>query len=382
MKVAIITSGLLPIPAVKGGAIETLLDSFIIENEKSKKLDLDIYSIDDRKIDKKIKKDKTNYIYINNLSNFIIRVINKIFKKNIPINKYYQKKVIRKINQKNYDFVIVENYPELVLSLKKFKVIPYIHSDVFNKDIYNANEILENCYKVITVSNFINMRVVEINKKYKNKVITVYNSIDFDTINDDDYIKYRNYYRNKYNIDKNDYVYAFSGRISKEKGVLELIKAFNKINVPNKKLLVIGGIWYGSKKKNDYLIELEQISNDKVIYTGYVEHNMINKILCATDVGVVPSICNEAAGLSVVEFMNLKNIVVASNMGGIKEYLNIKSNYLVECNENFVENLKESLEKCYQCLDIKKRQDENYKYSLNFIAKKNYQDIINVLGSR
>ena len=47
MKVAIITSGLLPIPATKGGAIETLLDTFLLENEKRKSINATIYSIND-----------------------------------------------------------------------------------------------------------------------------------------------------------------------------------------------------------------------------------------------------------------------------------------------------------------------------------------------
>ena len=35
-KIAIITGGILPIPAVKGGAIETLLQYYIDYNEKQK----------------------------------------------------------------------------------------------------------------------------------------------------------------------------------------------------------------------------------------------------------------------------------------------------------------------------------------------------------
>ena len=38
MKIAFITSGVLPVPSIHGGAVETLLDALAKENEKSKNL--------------------------------------------------------------------------------------------------------------------------------------------------------------------------------------------------------------------------------------------------------------------------------------------------------------------------------------------------------
>lgn len=382
MKIAIVTSGLLPLPAVKGGAIETLIDSFVKENENQKVFEIIIYSISSKRAKKMVKFQNyqfCKYVYISQISSFFIRVINKLLKKNIPINKYYQKYVTKMINKKDYDYVIVENYPELALVLKNHKVIPYIHSDVFNKDIKQAKQILSSCYKVITVSDYIKNRVIEIDEGAKSKVFTVYNSIDFEELEETTIQNYKKEIREKYNISDNDFVYAFSGRLSKEKGPLELIKSFNKIDVPNKKLLIIGGTWYGSKKKNNYLKQLYSISDDLVIYTGYIKHNDILKLLCAVDVGVVPSNCNEAAGLSVVEFMNVGALVVASNKGGIKEYLNNDDNILVDYNqENFISDLAVALKEIYNMYNkIKKKR--NIEYSKKFTVKENYRQIVDVL---
>lgn len=383
MKIAIITSGLLPLPAVKGGAIETLIDSFSKENESQKKFAIDIYSLSSNKAKKIAEKQNyklCNYIYISQFSSLCLRIINKILKKNISINKYYQKKVVNMINKKSYDYVIVENYPELVLAIKNNKVVPYIHSDVFNKEIKNGKEIINSCHKIIVVSNFIKNRILEIDKNAQNKIFIVYNSIDFKTFNQNEIKKYRKEFRTKYNIKENDFVYAFSGRLSKEKGPLQLIQAFNQINVLNKKLLIIGGVWYDSKKSNNYYEQLKAISNDSIIFTGYINHSDIDKVLCSIDVGVVPSICNEAAGLSVVEFMNIGALVVASNKGGIKEYLNIDDNYLVEYKneEDFVVRLAKSLEKCYKSYNDEKKIN-NINYSKKFSVKENYNQIVNIL---
>ena len=382
MKIAIVTSGLLPLPAVKGGAIETLIDSFVKENENQKVFEITIYSISSKRAKKMVKFQNyqfCKYVYISQISSFFIRIINKLLKKNITINKYYQKYVTKMINKKDYDYVIVENYPELALVLKNHKVIPYIHSDVFNKDIKQAKQILSSCYKVITVSDYIKNQVIEIDEGAKSKVFTVYNSIDFEELEETTIQNYKKEIREKYNISDNDFVYAFSGRLSKEKGPLELIKSFNKIDVPNKKLLIIGGTWYGSKKKNNYLKQLYSISDDLVIYTGYIKHNDILKLLCAVDVGVVPSNCNEAAGLSVVEFMNVGALVVASNKGGIKEYLNNDDNILVDYNqENFISDLAVALKEIYNMYNkIKKKR--NIEYSKKFTVKENYRQIVDVL---
>ena len=382
MRIAIITSGLLPLPAVKGGAIETLIDSFVKENENQRMFEITIYSISSKKAKKMVKCQNyrfCKYVYISQISSFFIRIINKLLKKNIPINKYYQRCVTNMINKKDYDYVIVENYPELALLLKNHKVIPYIHSDVFNKDIKQAKQILSSCYKIITVSDYIKNRVIEIDECAKDKVFTVYNSIDFEDLEETIIKNYKEEIRKKYNISNNDFVYAFSGRLSKEKGPLELIKSFNKIDVPNKKLLIIGGTWYGSKKKNDYLKQLHAISDDLVIYTGYIKHNDILKLLCAVDDGVVPSNCNEAAGLSVVEFMNVGALVVASNKGGIKEYLNNDDNILVDYDQkNFVNDLAVALKEIYYMYNETKKK-RNIEYSKKFTVNENYKQIVSVL---
>ena len=49
MKVAVITSGFLPVPAVKGGAVENLIVNLLKENEKKNKIKFEILSVYDKK---------------------------------------------------------------------------------------------------------------------------------------------------------------------------------------------------------------------------------------------------------------------------------------------------------------------------------------------
>lgn len=45
MKIAILTSGILPVPAVQGGAVENLIDFYLDYNDKNKLHDITIYSV-------------------------------------------------------------------------------------------------------------------------------------------------------------------------------------------------------------------------------------------------------------------------------------------------------------------------------------------------
>ena len=55
-KIAMITSGFLPVPATKGGAVENLIVNLLNENEKNKKIKFEIFSIYDQDALNKSKK--------------------------------------------------------------------------------------------------------------------------------------------------------------------------------------------------------------------------------------------------------------------------------------------------------------------------------------
>ena len=46
-RIALITNGVFPVPAVKGGAVETLVEQLIKENEVQNRLDFELFSIFD-----------------------------------------------------------------------------------------------------------------------------------------------------------------------------------------------------------------------------------------------------------------------------------------------------------------------------------------------
>ncbi|MBE9530613.1 MAG: glycosyltransferase family 4 protein [Proteobacteria bacterium] len=108
----------------------------------------------------------------------------------------------------------------------------------------------------------------------------------------------------------------FVGRVVEEKGVEDLIRAVAILapTFPDITALIVG-------EGQDRPV-LEEISktlglSDRVIFTGWVEPDMIPAYLAAGDIFVGPSREFEAQGLSVIEAMVSGTPVIASRVGGV-----------------------------------------------------------------
>lgn len=107
-----------------------------------------------------------------------------------------------------------------------------------------------------------------------------------------------------------DFVYGFLGRLNRDKGVLELLDAFKKIDdeISNVKLLLIGF------DEENFSSKIEKLNN--ITFVGST--NVPEIILQAVDVFCLPS-HREAFGLSVLEASALQIPVVCSNTYGLQD---------------------------------------------------------------
>lgn len=122
----------------------------------------------------------------------------------------------------------------------------------------------------------------------------------------------------------------YIGRLANEKGAEFLIKAMPKINnkIPDAKLIIIGD--GPEKDKLKRLMERLNIEK-KVFFVDRVDHGRVNYWYKKSYLVVVPSIYSESFGLIGPEAMSTGRPVVASNIGGIPEWLeNGKTGYLVK----------------------------------------------------
>jgi glycosyltransferase involved in cell wall biosynthesis len=151
------------------------------------------------------------------------------------------------------------------------------------------------------------------------KCITVHNGIDLKPYETGTPVS-----RESLGFAEDDFVLAFSGRLTPEKGIMELIEAMLLLrDQPNIKLLVMGSSFYeNADKDNPFIYELKaraQQLGDRIRFTGYIKHELIPNYLAAADTAVIPSTWQEPFGLTVVEAMAAGLPIITTDRGGIPE---------------------------------------------------------------
>lgn len=126
--------------------------------------------------------------------------------------------------------------------------------------------------------------------------------------------------RNKYGIATEALVFGFSGRITKDKGILELLAAFDRINdgQRNIKLLLVGKI-----DVNDGLDKSikNRLANDKnIIITGKMDKNEMPKMYSAMDVYVHPTY-REGFGMAIQEAAAMQVPTITTMIPGASEVM-------------------------------------------------------------
>lgn len=175
---------------------------------------------------------------------------------------------------------------------------------------------------------------------------------------------WRNEIRSILNIDNKEFVFGFVGRITKDKGVEELINSFESLGIPSK-LLIVGNL---EKDHNiDKYVLNSAYKNSDIIFVGSV--NNIEKYYASMDVLVLPSY-REGFGNVIIESEAMGTPVIVSNIPGPKDaMLNGITGMLVEPKD--VDELRSSMEHLYKTYF-------NYDYGLQCVnyVKKNFDNEI------
>ncbi len=378
MKILIIGTPYLPLPAVNGGAIEGLVDDYLQYNSKNEKINITVYSPLSDNIDYEY-----NKIYINTSFRYIntrclkykfykyFLALKRRFLKGKQVPTAYAMNVLSDLKKRNelekYNLVIIENQVESLIEYGrkiKSKVVNHLHNDYLNCNVADANKIVASCSEFWCVSKFICNQIKMISSDACTKVL--YNGVNIKKFGKvSEYQKEKMY--EKIGFKKNDYIVLFTGRIMPEKGVLQLIKAFNKVKSKddNLKLLIVGGLKNNSKECKNYLKKIDfEIKNNKdsIYIYGNASAEELGVLYSIGDLQVVPSMWEEAFGLIVIEGMLFKNSLIISNSGGMPEIVNESA--LIVDRKNIVEELAFSIKKIVS----------NKKLSEHMISQ--YEDIL------
>ena len=385
MKIAVLTSGILPVPAVLGGAVENLIDYYLEYNNQHHLHNITVYSIAPPKGTPNSDTSHTHYHYIDTTSwwgrlkrHIYVRTHKSVYYN--PYIEYFFYEALNDIAIKEYDIIILENRPGYAIPVSKVskaKIIIHLHNDLLNKKSKNAKEICQVSHKVITVSDYIKTRMETIGTNIP--ITTVHNGIDLEQFYHAIPID-----RKTLGFKKDDFIVVYSGRINQEKGVRELIQAFKRLkDYPNIKLLIIGGSFFGNTKETDtfitYLQEESKEIADSIVFTGFVPYKQIPSYLSMCDVAVIPSMWEDPFPTTVLEAMATGLPIIATNSGGITEAC--KNCAIIIEKNNVTNNLKKYIIHLYTNSEIKKdisnkckkrsKQYDKYKYAENLFSNLN-----------
>lgn len=152
--------------------------------------------------------------------------------------------------------------------------------------------------KIIAPSEFYKLKLIQ-DGITENKIEALHNFINIED----------------YNVTIEDEGYAlYYGRIIKEKGVLNLIKAFK--NIKNSKLYIAGD-GPDIEKVKKYIHENNM--DDTVKLLGYLNSSQVKEYVRKARFIVVPSIWYENCPYSVLETLAMGKPIIGSNLGGIPE---------------------------------------------------------------
>lgn len=393
IRVCICSPGVKPIPALEGGAVEQLVTAILNKNEEEGNFEFVVYTIDSKKLES-ISYINTDIIKIKNRQKFIpIRIkysfINRIYflrkiKKHIDyMSENLPEKVV---DPDKYDLIIVENNAEIFFKIQKriknTKIVFHLHNDFdtiksdFDKTSDRMKSIGNIADEIWVASKYLKKRIESL--RCKASVQLLENCVNRDIFNKEN-VTYKeiNDFKDKYNIQDRHFMILFCGRIDREKGVLELLKAVKLLPSNVKiKVVIVGSQWFGSRTEKKYMSELNQLSKeleDMVIFTGYIDQENMPYVYLAADLVIIPTQCTEAFGMVALEAITMGKVCIVSQNGGLNDLINSECGIKIVQDYQYVESLSKAIYKLYSNRELLKQMEKKaIEQSLRFMDEDAY----------
>ena len=347
-RVCIVLVGKLPVPATMGGAVETLVQRLVEENEKTPLLDLTVLSVKEERAQRQAAEYRqTHFVWFGRYplwNKFWWRVrvlIKKLSGKEICFP--YQRQIASRWLKKHgaeYDCFVAESELEMFVGsgIPARKILYHLHW------AGNPTPARDSAFgTLVAVSRYVGEKWCRQMSRPLESLQVLPNCADLGNFSRRLTEEERKELRQKYGFGQDCFVILFAGRLVPEKGVRELIRAVNLLE-PGRKvgLLVIGGTNFALSERTGYHQEIQQLaqaSRVPVVFTGFVPNQELWRYYSAADLMACPAQWEEAAGIVNIEAMASGLPVIATRVAGVPEYLSDQCGYFIEWDEHLVENL-------------------------------------------
>ncbi|MFD0676135.1 MULTISPECIES: glycosyltransferase family 4 protein [unclassified Paenibacillus] len=329
MKIAFICTEMMPVPPIRGGAIQILIDGVV--PHISNKHDLTIYCIADLELPAREVVKGVEYIRVPS-EDYVFNVAKELVKKHAEKNMY--------------DVIHVFNRPRDLLVYKaampNSRFVVSLHNEMFREGKISSEMgllAIKAVDKIMTISNYIGQTVIARFPSAKSKVKTVYSGINlkkYKPVWDEEGQIVRKELRKKYGVENKEVV-LFVGRLSAVKGPDILIKAMMKVIQEHKDavLVIVGSKWFHDERIDDYGRSIRQLAEslgkERVIFTGFIPPSEIPSHFLIGDIFVCSSQWQEPLARVHYEAMGAGIPVITTNRGGNAEIIeHCKNGILIE----------------------------------------------------
>lgn len=321
MRIAMICTEKLPVPSIRGGAIQQYIDAVLPYMKE--KHDVTVFCVADPELPQKESGNKICYIKSASTQDYISGVIDQL-------NDEYD--LIHVFNRPQWVNLIAEKLPYTEISLS-------LHNEMFQPSKISREE-GEKCIQrvkfITTVSRFIEAGVKKLYPEAAGKIHTVYSGVDvnrYQPVWSQEATKIRNQLKARYGLTGKKVV-LFIGRLSQKKGAHILIKAVNQIlsTHPDTALVLVGSKWYGENQEDSYVRQVKQMADaldTDVVMTGFLPPNEIVSHYYLGDVFICASQWREPLARVHYEAMAAGIPIITTDRGGNAEVVKGKGNGIV-----------------------------------------------------
>ena len=316
MKILLVCTEKLPVPCIRGGAIQTYIDGILPFLKRDH--EVTVFSVADPELpDQEIRNDilykrssrKTSEEYYHAVTNFVAG--------------------------REFDWIVIYNRPKYLPMVAEAapnsRFILSMHNEMFHAKKIEPEEAilcLERVEKVVTVSKFIADGIAKLFPGYEHKLTPVYAGVDLKLFQPRWIEGLEGKRKEKLAAlgleDKQVILYV--GRLTDKKGPHLLISAMTKVikKHPSAVLLLVGSKWYGNNEENDYVREIkvkaEQLGG-AVQMTGFIPPYEVADYFLLGDVFVCASQWEEPLARVHYEAMATGLCTITTGRGGNPEVI-------------------------------------------------------------
>ena len=331
MRIALVSSGLVPIPPIKGGAVE----EYVYQLAKHlRKLGVDAIAMDAKWGGNSVEVNDVNGVSIIKVP---VRPLAQNIKRNIIMELQFGRAVGKYLRNEEIDVVHANTaWAGFALAINRnqsYGLVYTCHNPLWPEDKVHLGEravrsvegfTMRTSNAVVALNKTMYRAIVEKASVNGDKVVIIPNGVDVD------YFKpgLRNSeLLSKFSLEEGGYV-LFVGRVSPEKGVHLLLKAFNYIaqESVHVKLAIIGPLTssFSASEASPYAKAIVDYAKrripSRVIFTGAVNRDELRVLYSNAHLLVLPSLA-EAFGLVLIEAMASGIPPIDSTADGIPDVI-------------------------------------------------------------